>query len=192
MNLDLNQKGNIPLTTYQFLDQIVVFLWRLGLGKAFNIFPSVFGKIMVVKHRGRIDGKNHYLPLSYSEKDGLIYCTSLLNQSSDWAKNLEENPMLEVWMVDGWFTARAEILDDPIDRLIHFREILSKSEIPARFFGLNHSSMTDQEMSAKTENHILARIQRQAPQTGRDGPGGLAWLWPFITIFLVLKRKRRK
>jgi hypothetical protein len=141
---------------------------------------------------GTDERKRIFLPLSYVEKDGAVYCTSLLNQTTDWVNNLLENPLLEVWMVDGWFTAKADILNDPIEKMIHFREILSESDVPARFLGLDHLTMTDQELSAKIEKYSLARIHRQVPQTGKDGPGGLAWLWPFITLFLVLKKRRRK
>ena len=187
-----NQNKDNSLFFFQFLDQTVVFFWRLGLGKIFNLLPTVFGNLMIIKHRGRMNGKEFYLPLVYIERDNFIFCTSLLNQKTEWVRNLQENPLHEVWMSDGWFTAKADILADPIEKQIYFREILSKSDIPARVLGLNHLTMTDQEINTKTMDLSLIRIQRQAPQTGKDGPGGLAWLWPFITIFLILRNRRRK
>jgi hypothetical protein len=39
----------------------------------------------------------------------------------------------------------------------------------------------------------LLRIKRQSPCTGVEGPGSLAWLWPFMFfVFLFHPRRKRK
>lgn len=191
MELKDNRFERIYPTAFLVLNQMVLFMWRLGLGKLLNIWPAGLGRIMVINHRGRSSGKDYYIPVNYAEDNGSIYCTSITAADSDWCLNLQANPHIEVWMPEGWFTAKAEVLDDDPDKLIHLREVLNQTGFAAPLLGMYPKAMPDNELAPKIKNVHLVRIQRQSPQTGRDGPGGLAWVWPFIVTILLLKKKKR-
>ena len=42
---------------FHSMNRFMVFLWKIGLGKALNIWPAGFGRIMVIKHRDRKSGR---------------------------------------------------------------------------------------------------------------------------------------
>ena len=55
---------------------------------------------------------------------------------------------------------------------------------------MNVNLITDLELEATAERFHIACIQHEAPQTGSDDPGGIAWIWPFIAIPFVFKRNK--
>ncbi len=60
--------------------------------------------------------------------------------------------------------------------------------------GLHPNTMPDAELADLTAAYRLIHIKRTAPQTGADGPGELAWVWPLATMLLLppLFRKNKK
>ena len=61
---------------FHVMNHFMVFLWKIGLGRAINIWPAGFGRILVIRHRGRKSGKEYLTPLNYAIMDGHIYCTA--------------------------------------------------------------------------------------------------------------------
>lgn len=177
---------------FKYLNYLVVLMWRMGLGKLINIWPSVFGRIMVIKNYGRSSGSANLTPVNYFETNDEIYCISGFGSQSDWYLNIMSNPQVEIWLPDGWFIAKAEDIDQAQDRLSLVREVLKASGFAAPIFGINPRTMNNFELESVVEHYRLLKITRQAARTGSDGPGGLAWLWPFVIFFLLLRNKRQK
>lgn len=193
MNLYTDNLERYLPKIFKCINPLMVFLWRLGLGKLINIWPSVIGRIMVIKHQGRKSGTSHFTPVNYTEEDGVIFCTAGFGESSDWYLNLMANPQVEVWLPDGWYVGNAEVVNDPEARLSFLRKVLIASGFAAKLFGIDPVNLLDSQLDDHTKEYILLRIDRQSPRTGSDGPGGLAWIWPFILFFtLFAKPKRRK
>ena len=173
------------------LNPVNVTLWKLGLGRLFNLWPAVFGRHMVVKHYDHKNGTPIYTPIHYLESDSMIYFAINQGVNSEWVQNIISNPQVEVWLPDGWYAGQADVIELPDDRLALLRNILSDKMISARMARIE-PEMDDQDFELAVEDYVLIRVNRQSPRTGVDGPGGLAWLWPFILMFLLGLRPRKR
>lgn len=177
---------------FKYINYFIVFLWRLGLGRLINIWPAGIGRIMVIKHTGRKSGGVYYTPVNYAEEDEIIYCVSGFGCDSDWCLNLLANPQVEIWMPDGWYVGVAEVLDNNEANLQYMRKVLISSGFITKIKGIDPINMNADELNSSTKDYSLLRINRQAPRTGTDGPGSLTWLWPFIMVILLLRRKQKR
>lgn len=173
------------------IDPLVVILWRLGLGRLFNFWPAVTGRIMVIKHFDRKKGIQIYTPINFIEHDNMIYCADQRGGISDCVQNIMANPQVEVWLPDGWYAGQADLVESSPDRLPQLRRFLLENPLFARISGIDLQS-EDNEFELAVENYQIIRIMRQSPRTGVNGPGGLAWLWPFILMFLLGLRPRKR
>jgi len=176
----------------KYLNFILVVLWKLGLGKLINVWPSVFGKILIIKHFGRDSRTSYLTPVNFSEKDGSIYVVSGFGDQSDWYLNIMANPHVEIWLPDGWYAAKAEQVEKSTERLPIIREVLIASGFAAPLFGIYPRTMNDIELEAVALHYRLLRIDRQEARTGTDGPGSLAWVWPIILAALCLRKRQGK
>lgn len=100
--------------------------YALGLG------PIIGRVILLLTTTGRKTGRRRVTPLQYEEIDGLIYIGSARGTESDWYKNLEADPEVEVRVRNRRFLGRAETVTDP-DRLADFLEYRLKTR--PRFVG---------------------------------------------------------
>jgi deazaflavin-dependent oxidoreductase (nitroreductase family) len=179
---------------FKYFNRFMLLMWRLGLGRWINAWPAVGGRIMVVTHTGRKTGRRRRTPLNYAEANGDIYCTAGFGGNSDWYRNILADPLVEVWLPEGWWAGLAEeVLDDQV-KLPLLRQVLIDSGFAARAAGLDPMAMSNAELEAATAKYRLIRIRRAAARTGRGGPGDLAWVWPlatFILLPMVLFRRKR-
>lgn len=188
----MNQEEWLRQGFKQF-NRFMLLMWRLGLGRGVNGWPSVGGRIMVLVHTGRKSGLRRYTPVNYAMIDGEIYCTAGFGRTSDWYRNIQTNPEVELWLPDGWWTAVAEDISDSDWRLPLLRQVLIDSGFAARAAGINPHVMTDADLAAVTADYRLLRLRRTAARTGTDGPGDLAWIWPLLVmVVLPLLLWRRK
>lgn len=180
--------------TFKSVNRFMLLLWRLGLGPWVNLLPSIGGRTMVITHVGRKTGRQRRTPLNYAIIEDEIYCTAGFGSASDWYRNVLAHPQIEVWLPDGWWTARAEEVADIDSRLPILRQVLIASGLAAAIAGIDPYNMADEELDQVTSEYRLIRIRRMSPCTGRGGPGDLAWVWPLATMILLplaLARKKR-
>jgi len=193
-NMQMNQQyleKYLPIAFRQF-NRCMVYMWKLGLGKLINCWPPVFGRVMVISHRGRGTGNLYQTPVNYTEDGEYIYCTSAFGGETDWFLNILANPQVEIWLPDGWYTGVAEVVEESEGRNTMLRQVLIAGGFATPLFaGFQPKTMDEEQFDQLTADYRLLRIQRQSPRTGADGPGSLAWLWPII-LGIVLLRKRRK
>src|SRR5512145_1324604 len=116
------QQLNTLRKVFHSMNLFMVFGWKLGLGKAINIWPAGFGCIMVIKHRGRKSGKEYLTPVNYAIVDDEVYCTAGFGSVSDWYRNILVNPRVELWLPDGKRAACAEDISDSPKRLFLLRQ----------------------------------------------------------------------
>ncbi len=176
------KKGNV----------LMVWLWRLGLGKHINIAPRYAGQIMVLQHSGRRSGKLYRTPVNYAIVHGEIYCVAGFGAVSDWYRNIIANPQVEVWLPNGWWAGIAEEVLDADLRLPILRQVLVASGFAARLFGVDALKLSDEELDRLTRDYRLIRIRRTVARTGEGGPGDLAWIWPLATFFLLFRLLKRR
>lgn len=176
-------------------NRFMLLMWRLGLGKLINGWPEVGGQILVLTHTGRKTGQIHRTPVNYAICDGDIYVTAGFGSRSDWSANLRTNPKVEVWLPDGWWEGKAELVTAETERLERMRDVLIGSGFAASFAGIDPYTASDAELAEKTATYQLFRIRRTAPRTGPGGPGELSWVWPvatFLLLPLAFRRRRRR
>ncbi len=180
---------------FKYFNRFMLLMWRLGLGSWLNAWPSVIGQIMVLTHTGRKSGLKRHTPVNYALVDGEHYCTAGFGRSSDWYRNLQANPSVEVWLPDGWWAGVAEEVTEPETRLPLLRQVLIGSGFAARAFGgIDPRTITDEALKAATTEYYLLHIRRTAACTGSGGPGDLAWVWPLGVMCLLplaLRSRRR-
>ena len=166
----------------------MVLMWRMGLGRLVNAYPSVFGRIMVITHTGRNSSRKYRTPVNYAWMDGgTIICVAGFGSASDWYRNMMAHPGVELWLPEGWRSGTFEEMDD-IDtyaRTRIMREVLINSGFAAYAAGIDPKRMSDAELAEATRSYRLVRILLTGRLTGKGGPGDLAWLWPFM-IFVLL------
>lgn len=180
---------------FRFFNRFMLLLWRLGLGRWLNLWPSVGGRIMVITHTGRRSGKRRRTPVNYALVNDEIYCLAGFGKECDWFRNILANPQVEVWLPDGRWAGEAEDISDSMQRLPILRQVMIASGFAAYAAGLKPLSMSDEELAAVTATYRLIHIRRRAACTGLAGPGDLDWIWPLATCILlpmVLFHRRRR
>ena len=178
---------------YKYFNRGMVLMWKLGMGKLINCWPSVIGRIMVIGHSGRDTGSAYQTPVNYYPEGDFLYCTSAYGGASDWYLNVIANPQVEVWLPDGWYTGEAELMDKSPQRSEMLRKVLVASAFAAPLFtGIDPKTANEGQFEEATAEYRLLRIKRQSPRTGANGPGSLAWLWPLITLLLLFRRRRKR
>jgi len=184
MNENLNIEESLR-QGFKYFNRFMLAMWRLGLGKWVNWWPKVGGQIMVITHTGRKTGLKRQTPVNYALVDGQIYCTAGFGSASDWYRNIQSKPEVEVWLPDGWWTGIAEEFNDPEARLPLLRQVLIASGFATFLAGINPYKISDDELDRVTAKYPLLRIRRTEPRTGPGGPGDLAWVWPLATMILL-------
>jgi deazaflavin-dependent oxidoreductase (nitroreductase family) len=197
----MNAAMELPSTSIERLrvvfkafNRFMILLWRLGLG-AYGNGTRLGGYIMVIKHIGRKTGLPRLTPVNYALVEGDVYCTSGFGEASDWYRNLQSNPAVEVWLPDGRWAGVAEDATALPNRVDLLRRVIIASGFAGPLFGVNAKNLTDADFERLLASYRIVRIRRTAALTGRGGPGDLAWVWPlstFILLFLLSRRGKRR
>jgi len=138
----------------------MVFLWKLGMGKMINLWPAGFGRIMVIKHRGRKSGKEYLTPVNYAIVDGEVYCTAGFGSVSDWYRNMLVNPNIELWLPEGKRKAHAEDISDSPNRLSLLRPVIIASGFAAPLFGIDPKRLNDEQLDAVSKEYRLVHFKQ--------------------------------
>jgi deazaflavin-dependent oxidoreductase (nitroreductase family) len=181
---------------FKRFNQLMLILWRLGLGPWVNLFPEVLGRIMVITHTGRKTGIRRKTPVNYAMVGGDIFCVAGFGSASDWFRNLSTNGQVEVWLPNGWWSGIAEEVKDGDLRLPLVRQVLISSGFASRLAGIDPKLTSDETLAKATASYHLFRIRLVTPRTGSGGPGDLSWVWPVSTMVLLMMllspRRNRK
>ncbi len=172
--------------------QLMVLLWKMGLGKLINSWPALFGSTLVISQPAGSSGSALLTPLHYFSQGEWIYCTTFIEKKTDWALNVIANPQVEIWLPDGWYAGRAEIVEEGEERAAMLSKLLAGSGAVAQYLcGIHPLGVEEEKLREATADLRLLRVSRQSPRTGADGPGSLAWLWPLLFMLCLLRRRRR-
>ena len=143
---------------FHSMNRFMVLLWRLGLGKAINVWPAGFGRIMVIKHRGRKSRKEYLTPLNYAIVEDETYCTAGFGSISDWYRNMLVYPRVELWLPEGKHIACAEDISDSPRRLYLLRQVLIASGFAAPLFGINPKKLSDEQLDQISKEYRLVHF----------------------------------
>lgn len=145
---------------FRAMNPFMVFMWKIGLGKAINSWPAGFGRIMVIKHRGRKSGREYLTPTNYAMVDGEIYCTAGFGSISDWYRNMLVYPQVELWLPEGKQMACAEDISDSPYRLFLLRQVIIASGFAGPLFGVDPKKMDDEQLHKASRNYRLIHFTR--------------------------------
>lgn len=136
----------------------MVGMWKMGWGKAINSWPAGFGRIMVIKHRGRKSGKEFLTPVNYATVEGEIYCTAGFGAISDWYRNMLVCPRVELWLPEGKRLACAEDVSESPRRLFLLRQVIVASGFAGPLFGINPGKLSDDQLDAASKEYRLVHF----------------------------------
>jgi len=175
---------------FKYLNVGMLWLWRLGLGPLLSVWPTLFGRYLVIVHTGRKSGLRRYTPVNYALIDGEIYVAAGFGKRADWVRNTQANPRVELWLPNGWWDGVMEDVSGQEGHVEKLRRVLMDSGFAAPLFGgINPHSASDAEMARATTGYRLLRIHRTEARTGAGGPGEYAWVWPILTFLLLWRRR---
>jgi hypothetical protein len=166
--------------TFRSMNRGMVFMWRLGLGRWADAWPSVTGRILVVEHRGRTSGARYLTPLNFTADGHSRYCLAGFGPKTDWYRNVLAARRSVLWLPDGRWTAGATDVTGEVGSSDLFRCVLVDSGFAARAFGLNPKRMTNTEIDAATSSYRLVRFE--LIDRCSEGPADLSWMWAPIAI----------
>jgi len=152
------QQMNSLRKFFHTINRFMVWMWKIGLGKAINMWPSRFGRIMVIKHRGRRSGKEYLTPVNYAVVDGEIYCTAGFGSTSDWYRNMLVNLRVELWLPEGkkWYCAE-DVSTSP-NRLFLLRQVIIASGFAGPLFGIDPKKLGDEQLDKVSKEYRLVQF----------------------------------
>jgi deazaflavin-dependent oxidoreductase (nitroreductase family) len=147
---------------FHWMNHLMVFMWRIGLGGLINAWPSVVGRIMVIRHRGRRSGKGYLTPVNYAIVNNEIYCTAGFGANTDWYRNVLANPAVELWLPQGRRRAQGTDASASPDRVHLLRQVLIASGFAAPLFGVNPRKLTDDQLTDICEEYRLVHFAMES------------------------------
>ena len=153
----------------------MVLMWRLGLGRWADAWPSVGGRILVVEHRGRKSGTRYRTPLNFTPDGRTRFCLAAFGTRSDWYRNAMAAGRVVVWLPDGMCMVHPSDVTEEPGALDRIRQVLVDSGLAARAVGLNPKHMTDEEIAAATADYRLVRLD--LIDRCDKNPADLWWVW---------------
>jgi deazaflavin-dependent oxidoreductase (nitroreductase family) len=143
---------------FHAMNPFMVWMWKIGLGKWMNIWPEVFGRFLVIKHRGRKSGKEYLTPVNYAVVNGEVYCTAGFGSISDWYRNMRVYPNVELWLPEGKREASAEDISASPNRLFLMRQVIIGSGFAGPLFGVDQNKLNDEQLDAVTKEYRLVHF----------------------------------
>ena len=182
---------------FKFFNKFMVFLWRLGMGPWFGLWPQGWGQIMVITHTGRKTGEKYKTPVNFTILEGEIFCIAGFGKIADWYRNLITTPEAEIWLPGGWWKVIAEDVSDVNNRTEIMRSVVKASGFAGPMFGVDQKKLDDNGLAKATRSYKILHLQRVSALTGGGGPGDLALIWQIVTFLLIPllfinRNKRRK
>ena len=173
-------------------------LLHAGLGPFWSL--PLTGYIAVLRTRGRRSGLIREAPLGYVIREGAVYVWAGFGPRTQWLRNVEANPRVDVVLPGRSFSGHAEIVTDPDERLRASRALAVALGIVGRAtLGIDPRTATDEELARRTEGLPLVRIRPTGIAAGPLDPGGRAWivyqlvaLWVTWRVLVALRRLVRR
>ncbi len=180
---------------FRSMNRGMVIMWRMGLGRWAEAWPSVGGRVLVVEHRGRRSGTRYLTPLNFAPEGSSRYCLAAFGVGADWYRNVLAAEDAVLWLPGGRWTAHAIDASDHLGARERIRQVLIDSGFAARLFGLSPRTMTNDEIDETTATYRLVRFD--LIDRCDEGFEDLAWVWlPFAAgvgalVGLGILRRRR-
>lgn len=166
-------------------------LIRAGLGPLLN--TPLTGSLMVLRTRGRTSGLWREAPLGYLILDGCVYCCAGFGKRTQWLRNIEADPRVEVLLPTLAAAGLAEEVDDPTEWSRGMRALLASLGIISRVTIGDVRRASDEGLRAMAGGLPLVRIRVTGLGSGPFDPGGRGWVVPtFLSAVWLGSRAWRR
>lgn len=159
------------------LQKVRLFAWETGLGPLLNVRPNVLGQQAVFYFPGR----SEKISCPCCEHNGKILLALTEQELESIRDILVQNPGVELWLRNGWFTGTVRLLTE------EEKEVIGETVTDEKFFGYVMRSVVKPSL----KDHYLLEATRSAPCTGSSGPGSKAWVWPLAALVLLFTKRRK-
>lgn len=156
---------------------------RAGLGPLFS--TPVLGSLMVLRTTGRKSGQPRDVPLGYAILDGCVYCIAGFGEATQWFRNIEADPVVEVVLPTATFRGLAEAVTDPDEWARAFRLLMTNMGPIGRATSGDVRGLSDDELRAAGRGLPVVRIRPTGIGSGPADPGGLMWIPAQIAMTAV-------
>jgi deazaflavin-dependent oxidoreductase (nitroreductase family) len=158
------------------------------------------GYMAILRSRGRRSGAIREAPLGYVIFEGAVYVWAGFGPGTQWLRNIEADPRVEVVLPGRSFAGLAEVVTDPDERLRAGRALAAAlGLIGMATLGVNPRTASDEELARRTDGLPLVRIRPTGIAAGPLDPGGRAWiayqlvaLWATWRVVAALGRLVRR
>lgn len=160
-------------------------LLRAGLGPLFA--NPLTGSLMVLRTRGRRSGLRRDAPLGYVILDGCVYFCAGFGRPTQWLRNIEADPRVELLLPAGAVAGTAEDVTDPAEWARAMRALLGSMGIIGRATVGDVRRASDEGLIALAGGLPLVRVRVTGLGSGPFDPGGMGWLVPtVISVVLIV------
>ncbi len=158
------------------------------------------GYLAILRTRGRRSGAIREAPLGYVISEGAVYVWAGFGPATQWLRNIEADPRVEMVLPGRSFSGNAEVVTDPGERLRAGRALAAAlGLIGMATLGLDPKTASDEELARQTAGLPLVRIRPTGIAAGPLDPGGRAWvvyqlaaLWASWRLLAALVRLARR
>jgi len=180
---------------FRFVNRFVaVPLLRAGLGPLCN--TPLTGSLMVLRSKGRASGLWREAPLGYLVLDGHVYCCAGFGYRTNWLRNIQADPRVEVLLPTIAVAGIAEEVTDPAEWSRGMRALLASLGIIGRVVIGDVRRVPDERLQAMAGGLPLVRIRVTGLGVGPFDPGGRGWVVPTLLgaawLATRLRRRRRR
>jgi deazaflavin-dependent oxidoreductase (nitroreductase family) len=144
---------------FHAMNHLMVWMWKAGLGKSINSWPAVFGRILVIRHKGRKSGKEYLTPVNYADVDGEIFCTAGFGPATDWYRNILASPCAAVWLPEGWRQVHAVDETNSPRRAELLRNIIIASGMAGPLLGVDQRKLSDDQLLEIAKDYRIVHFQ---------------------------------
>jgi deazaflavin-dependent oxidoreductase (nitroreductase family) len=179
---------------FKVVNVLMVLMWRMGLGGMMNLTASLSGRIMVINHIGRRSGLRRRTPVNFVRHGDEVICAAgFEHHRSDWYRNVQATPEVELWLPDGRYRAHGEDITNSPQRPTLMRELLIAAGFAAPVFaGVHPLTDSDEQIARVTSGYPLVRFSHLEKMPGLYAD--LWWMWLVIIgaigVWLVIRSPR--
>jgi deazaflavin-dependent oxidoreductase (nitroreductase family) len=147
---------------------------RAGLGPLFS--TPVLGSLMVLRTTGRQSGLPRDVPLGYAILDGNVYCIAGFGVETQWFRNIQAEPTVEIILPIGAYRGIAEEVTDPDEWSRAFRLLMTNLGPIGRATSGDVRGVSDERLREMGRGLPLVRVRPTGIGSGPADPGGLMWV----------------
>ncbi len=161
-------------------------IMRAGLGAWFA--TPIGGYVLLLRVRGRKSGRLIDVPLSYLVAEGAPWVCAGFGPATQWFRNIQADPRVEVTLPGRTFAAVAEEVLDPEVRARLVPALVRAVGLPGALGGVDPRHDPDERILEAYGWVPLVRLRPVGDPivAGPDDPGGTAWIWRQALVALLM------